>query len=187
VKATRFARFLRLHLEPVSAPGLQGQELEIHQAAPVCLMIGDLALTCFLLCREMAKMKIGRTAVDPDFDSLQGWDFRRVAVADSFASRFWPSAAALIGRQIFDPDFGSIDSVIAPAGFVAVVVGSAAADPGFDPCCWNCFGIAIAVGPDPDFGRRRLVADSFCFAVVEAVALESAFSSDVVLVARFSF
>lgn len=110
-----------------------------------------------------------------DLRSVTDSDFRPVSavVVGSSAARSWPSAAGWIAGPSFDPDFGSIDSVIALAGSVAaVVVGSAvvaAADFGFDLCCRNCSAIEIVAGPDLDFVRCRFVADFFCFVVVEAV------------------
>src|SRR5947209_13575164 len=124
-----FARLLRPHPEQASALDRRCRALAILPVGLACLAIGDLVLIRFVPCPEMAMEMTGRSAVDLDSDP--SWDFPPAAVAADFsAARSLPSAAASIGRLIFDPGFDSIDFAIAPAVF-AVAVGLAAA--GFDP------------------------------------------------------
>lgn len=166
----RFLLLLHLDRERATAFALRPHsESAILRVVPVCWTIVDLGFY-FLLFRVTAM--VGSLAVDLCLTTDS--DSHRVSTVDSSAVRFSPALGLICPANFC---FALIGFAIAPGSAVVAAAGSG--------LCRNYSAIEI-VAPDPDFVRRRFVADSCLFySAVAAAAL--AFVSDAASIARSFF
>ena len=136
-----------------TALDLRRRDSAIRPVDPACLLIVYLLL---FPAKGMADSLVVGLVTESDF--------RLVSIVDFFVARFSPFAAAICPAN-FGPS-SSTGFGIAPADSAVVAA---------DPCRQSCFGIVIAAA-DPDFVRRRFVAD-FSSVVVAVEAAVSVFVS----------